>query len=96
METQEQPKTREEILELSLEARTQEVMGYQINIDNYTIALSEISKKERKRMSGLLELHRGFFGRGDDGDAPSSENETVDAVVIPNTSIDDYFEGADM
>jgi hypothetical protein len=58
--------------------------------------LSEISKKERKRMSGLLELHRGFFGRGDDGDAPSSENETVDAVVIPNTSIDDYFEGADM
>jgi hypothetical protein len=57
--------------------------------------LSEISKKERKRMSGLLELHRGFFGRGD---TPSSENEneneTVDAVVIPNSSIDDYFDGA--
>jgi glucuronate isomerase len=45
MEDQEQPKTREEILEVSLEARTQEVMGYQINIDNNTNALSEIGKK---------------------------------------------------
>lgn len=36
--------TREEILEISLKAREQEVMHYQINIDNYTIALDEISK----------------------------------------------------
>jgi|TARA_R110000764_G_scaffold128555_1_gene216327 hypothetical protein len=56
METQEQPKTREEILELSLEARTQEVMGYQINIDNYTIALSEISKKSQADQAELSEF----------------------------------------
>jgi len=56
METQEQPKTREEILELSLEARTQEVMGYQINIDNYTIALSEISKKSLADQAELSEF----------------------------------------
>ena len=56
MEDQEQPKTREEILELSLEARTQEVMGYQINIDNYTIALSEISKKSQADQAELSEF----------------------------------------
>tara|TARA_R110000822_G_scaffold187582_1_gene326342 strand:- start:381 stop:644 length:264 start_codon:yes stop_codon:yes gene_type:complete len=56
METQEQPKTREEILELSLEARIQEVMGYQINIDNYTIALSEISKKSQADQAELSEF----------------------------------------
>jgi hypothetical protein len=36
--------TRDEILATSLTAREQEVMHYQINIDNYTIALDEISK----------------------------------------------------
>jgi len=36
--------TREEILKASLDSRTQEVMHYQINIDNYRIALEEISK----------------------------------------------------
>ena len=56
METQEQPKTRKEILELSLEARIQEVMGYQINIDNYTIALSEISKKSQADQAELSEF----------------------------------------
>ena len=35
--------TREEILATSLDARTQEVMHYQINIDNYTLALEEIA-----------------------------------------------------
>lgn len=38
------PQTREEILQSALDARVQEVMHYQINIDNYTIALEEISK----------------------------------------------------
>jgi len=33
---------REEILAASLDARVQEVMLYQINIDNYTLALAEI------------------------------------------------------
>jgi len=36
--TVEAPKTREEILAMSLEAREAEVMNYQINIDNYAIA----------------------------------------------------------
>jgi hypothetical protein len=36
--------TREEILTTSLTAREQEVMHYQINIDNYTLALEEIGK----------------------------------------------------
>lgn len=33
-----------EILKRSLEARIDEVMGYQINIDNYTLAIAEIDK----------------------------------------------------
>lgn len=36
------PQTREEILAASLDARIQEVMHYQINIDNYAIALEKI------------------------------------------------------
>tara|TARA_R110000803_G_scaffold134359_1_gene201438 strand:+ start:618 stop:878 length:261 start_codon:yes stop_codon:yes gene_type:complete len=56
MEDQEQPKTREEILEISLEARLQEVMGYQINIDNYTIALNEISKRSQADQAELSEF----------------------------------------
>jgi len=44
MSEQETPKTREEILAMSLEARVQEVMHYQINIDNYSIALKKISE----------------------------------------------------
>jgi hypothetical protein len=51
-----QLKTREEILKMSLEARIQEVMGYQINIDNYTIALSEISKKSQEDQAELSEF----------------------------------------
>lgn len=35
---------RKEILATSLHAREQEIMHYQINVDNYTIALDEISK----------------------------------------------------
>ena len=37
--TKEEPKTREEILRINYDARIQEVMHYQINIDNYTLAL---------------------------------------------------------
>ena len=56
MKDQEQSKTREEILKMTLEARIQEVMGYQINIDNYTLALSEISKKSQEDQAELLEF----------------------------------------
>ena len=34
--------TREEILSATLKGREQEIMHYQINIDNYTLALEEI------------------------------------------------------
>ncbi len=36
-------KTKDEILNIALDARVQEVMHYQINIDNYTLALQEIA-----------------------------------------------------
>jgi len=52
------PQTREEILASSLEAREAEVMHYQINIDNYTLALEEISKlppDERHDLNAFVE-----------------------------------------
>lgn len=49
----EAPKTREEILQMSLDARIQEVMHYQINIDNYTIALEHISSLPKEEQSEL-------------------------------------------
>jgi hypothetical protein len=61
METQDTPQTREEILTKSLEARVQEVMHYQINIDNYTLALDEISKlsaDDRAELSGFADQLR--------------------------------------
>lgn len=36
--------TKHEILTQALEARQQEIMGYQINIDNYTLAIAYIEK----------------------------------------------------
>jgi hypothetical protein len=53
--------TREEILKASLDARIQEVMHYQINIDNYRIALEEISKMsddDRAMLSGFADQLR--------------------------------------
>jgi len=55
------PQTREEILKASLDARIQEVMHYQINIDNYRIALEEISKMsddDRAMLSGFSDRLR--------------------------------------
>jgi hypothetical protein len=57
----EKPQTREEILASALESREQEVMHYQINIDNYTLALDEISKlsvEERAELSGFADQLR--------------------------------------
>lgn len=50
----ESPKTREEILQTNLDARKQEVMHYQINIDNYTLALANIAAMAADERSELL------------------------------------------
>jgi len=59
--TEIKPQTREEILASSLTAREAEVMHYQINIDNYTLAFEEISKMppdERLELAAFTEqLH---------------------------------------
>ena len=52
--TKEEPKTREEILQTNLDARKQEVMHYQINIDNYTLALANIAAMAADERSELL------------------------------------------
>ena len=59
-----QDMTREEILAASLKAREQEVMHYQINIDNYAIALEEIAKlprDEQAELSGFAEQLRNLL-----------------------------------
>ena len=64
MEDSKQPVTREEILKTALEARLQETMHYQINIDNYTIALEEISAlspDERAELSGFADQLRDLL-----------------------------------
>lgn len=55
------PQTREEILAASLDARVQEVMHYQINIDNYALALEQISQlppDERNELSAFSDQLR--------------------------------------
>jgi len=56
--------TREEILAASLDARIQEVMHYQINIDNYAIALEEIGNltpDERAELSAFTSQLRDLL-----------------------------------
>lgn len=43
MADKEETQTRKEILKSALDARVQEVMHYQINIDNYSLALEQIA-----------------------------------------------------
>jgi len=40
------PKIRQELLESALKARTQEVTEYQVNIDNYRLAIERIGNDE--------------------------------------------------
>lgn len=57
----EEKMTRQDILVKSLDAREQEVMHYQINIDNYTLALAEIesmSPDDRAELSAFSEQLR--------------------------------------
>lgn len=59
MTEQKQPKpfnTREEILAMSLEARENEVMVYQINIYNYSIALEKIAEMAPEDKADLSEF----------------------------------------
>jgi len=73
------PQTREEILAASLDARVQEVMHYQINIDNYTLALEEIGNlppDERAELSGLTEQLRTLL--------TSEKLEQKKAVIMLN------------
>lgn len=56
--------SREEMLKTALQGREQEVMHYQINIDNYTIALDEINKlpdDERVELSGFSKQLTGLL-----------------------------------
>ena len=58
------PQTRNEILVATLKAREQEVMHYQINIDNYAIALETIGAlppDERAELSGFSDQLRNLL-----------------------------------
>lgn len=60
----EEKMTRQDILVKSLDAREQEVMHYQINIDNYTLALAEIenmSPDDRAELSAFSEQLRNLL-----------------------------------
>jgi hypothetical protein len=56
--------TKEDILTASLDARIQEVMHYQINIDNYTLALEEIAalpEQDREELKLFADQLRGLL-----------------------------------
>lgn len=60
--TKEEPKTREEILRINYEARIQEVMHYQINIDNYTLALNIIANMDAEDSAELADFTNQLKG----------------------------------
>lgn len=56
--------TKQEILESSLDARQKEIAHYQINIDNYTLALVEIRKlpdAEQSELQSFADQLRGLL-----------------------------------
>jgi hypothetical protein len=56
--------TRKEIIAAAFGARQQEVMHYQINIDNYTLALAEIRKlpdAEQSELQSFADQLRGLL-----------------------------------
>jgi hypothetical protein len=60
----EEKMTRQDILVKSLDGREQEVMHYQINIDNYTLALAEIesmSPDDRAELSAFSDQLRNLL-----------------------------------
>jgi hypothetical protein len=58
METKDTPQTREQIITAALEGREQEVMHYQINIDNYSLALQQIDLLPPDEQVELREFSR--------------------------------------
>ena len=54
--------TREEILSSAAAARVQEIMHYQINIDNYTLALEEIHQLSSDDQAELSEFVNQLSG----------------------------------
>ncbi len=57
----ENTQTRNDIITAALDGRKQEVLGYQINIDNYTRALEKmslLSAEDRAELSGFTEQLR--------------------------------------
>jgi hypothetical protein len=57
-------KTKEEMLKNALEARENEVLVYQINIDNYTMALEEIdglSVEEKADLASFADQLRSLL-----------------------------------
>ena len=64
-ETVEKPEsTREEILQLTLKGRLQEIMHYQLNIDNYTLALEELGgllPDEQAELAGFSDQLRSLL-----------------------------------
>ena len=49
---------KSEIIKTNYEARENEVMGYQINIDNYTLALQKISELPQDERDELVEFEK--------------------------------------
>lgn len=46
--------SKQEILKQALESRDQEVIGYQINIDNYRLAIEYIEASKDKQLDDFL------------------------------------------
>lgn len=56
--------SKTEILNAALESRVQEVMHYQINIDNYTLALAEIASMpaaDQHELKGFADQLNGLL-----------------------------------
>lgn len=64
------------------EKRKKLIDSHKTDLNTIHDQLKNISRDERKRLQEMWKVHRNFF----------TDEETLDVVVMPEQSIDEYFE----
>ena len=64
------------------EKRKKLIDSRRVDLNTIHDQLKNISRDERKRLQEMWKMHRNFF----------TDDETLDVVVMPEQSIDEYFE----
>tara|TARA_Y100000004_G_scaffold89215_1_gene100075 strand:+ start:1260 stop:1520 length:261 start_codon:yes stop_codon:yes gene_type:complete len=75
-----------EVLKDALKGREEEIFGYQINIDNFTLAIARV-QKEHAGKRGMREFSKDLKKR-----LQETETEQLKAIIIRDVLVDQIAE----